>query len=107
MSAHPRICPLLALPLTRGRRSASLHRQLGEALDMADRDRQGGGILGGVLLMLGLVLLGVVLAADIGGTPWLEALALQLGLATAPLLEAFGVALALTGGWLIVRARRG
>ena len=74
---------------------------------MTDRDRQGGGILGAVLLMFGLALLGVVLAADIGGTPRLEALAMRLGLATAPLLEAFGVALTLTGGWLVWRARSG
>ena len=74
---------------------------------MTDRDRVGGGILGAVLLMIGLALLGVVLAADVGGTPQLEALAIQLGLATAPLLEAFGVAFTLTGGWLVLRARRG
>ena len=67
---------------------------------------QGGGIAGAVLLMAGLALLGLVLAADVGGTPRLEALAMQLGLATAPLLEACGVGLSLTGGWLIVRARR-
>ena len=68
---------------------------------------RGSGILGVALLVLGLLLLALVAAADIGGTPALEALALRLGLAIAPLLEAFGVALSLTGGWLVWRARRG
>jgi hypothetical protein len=68
---------------------------------------RGSGILGVVLLVLGLTLLAVVLAADVGRTPKLEALALSLGLAVAPLLEATGLVLALAGGWLIVRARRG
>jgi hypothetical protein len=73
---------------------------------MADDDRRGSRILGAIVLLLGLALLALVAAADIGGTPALEALALRLGLATAPLLEAFGVALSLTGGWLVWRTRR-
>ena len=68
---------------------------------------RGAGILGVVLLLIGLALLALVAAADIGGTPALEALAIRLGLATAPLLEGFGIALSLTGGWLVLRARRG
>lgn len=74
---------------------------------MAEQDRRGSAMLGVALLLTGLLLLGVVAAADIGDTPGLEALALSLGLAVAPLLEAIGLVLALTGGWLIVRARRG
>ena len=57
------------------------------------------------VLLLGLALVGVVMAADVGGTPALEALAHRLGLATAPLMLAFGIALSLTGGWMLVRRR--
>ena len=64
------------------------------------------GRLGVLLLAVGLMLLTLVMAANAGGTPWLEALAFRLGLATAPLLLAFGIALALAGGWLLWRRGR-
>ncbi|WP_293681923.1 hypothetical protein [uncultured Phenylobacterium sp.] len=59
-----------------------------------------------LILGAGLALLTLVMAADIGGTPRLEALAFRLGLATAPLLQAFGIALSLTGGWMLWRRDR-
>ena len=65
-----------------------------------------GGLLGAILLVLGIVMLVAVAAADIGGTPALEAWAMTLGLAVAPLLLAAGVAALLVGGWLIWRARQ-
>jgi hypothetical protein len=72
-----------------------------------DPDTAGDGrILGAVLFALGGAILGAVAAADIGGTPALEAWAHLLGLAWAPLLEALGLALVLTGGWLLWRSRR-
>ena len=63
-------------------------------------------VLGVILLVVGGAILAVVMAADVGGTEALERLALQLGLAVAPLLQAIGLSLALIGGWLIWRARR-
>ena len=70
---------------------------------MAERRSQVPGL---ALLALGAVILVVVMAADVGGTPALEALAHRLGLAWAPLLQAFGIAFLLTGGWLVWRARK-
>jgi hypothetical protein len=61
--------------------------------------------LGAVLLVIGLAIMAVVMAADVGGTEALEALAIQLGLAVAPLLLAVGLSLALFGAWLMWRAR--
>jgi len=68
--------------------------------------RVGGGVTGAILLVLGLLVTGTVMAADVGGTPTLEALAMRLGLAIAPLLLACGISLTLVGGWLLWRARR-
>jgi hypothetical protein len=65
-----------------------------------------GGLLGAILLVLGIAILAAVAAADIGGTPALEAWALMLGLALGPLLLAVGVAAALVGGWLLWRTRQ-
>ena len=65
-----------------------------------------GGVMGGLLLIAGVAILLVVLAADIGGTALLEKLAFGLGLAWGPLLQACGLGLALTGAWLVWRARR-
>jgi len=65
-----------------------------------------GGLLGAILLALGIIMLVAVAAADIGGTPALEAWAMTLGLALAPLLLAAGIAALLVGGWLVWRARR-
>jgi hypothetical protein len=67
---------------------------------------RGGGLLGAVVFAVGLALMILVMVADIGGSPQLEALAYRLGLATAPLLLAFGIALSLTGGWMLF-GRRG
>lgn len=72
---------------------------------MADPAERGAGILGGVMLVVGVVLFATVMAADVGGTPRLEALAMHLGLAVAPLMMAVAIALSLTGGWLVWRAR--
>lgn len=66
----------------------------------------GGRILGAVLFALGVAILGAVLAADIGGTPALEAWAHVLGLAWAPLLQALGIALFLVGGWMLLGSSR-
>jgi hypothetical protein len=66
----------------------------------------GGGVAGAVLLAIGAALLLVVLAADVGGSAVLEALAFDLGLAWGPLLQAVGLSLALTGAWLLWRSRR-
>jgi hypothetical protein len=63
-----------------------------------------GRLLGAVLFFFGLAILGAVLAADVGGTPALEAWAYALGLAWAPLLQATGIALFLTGGWMLWRS---
>ena len=61
---------------------------------------------GVILLVVGLAIMAVVMAADVGGTDALEALAIHLGLAVAPLLLAIGLSLVLTGAWLICRSRR-
>ena len=71
---------------------------------MAERSRSP--VAGVVVLILGAAIMVVVMAADVGGPPALEALAYRLGLAWAPLLLAFGIALTLTGLWLLWRARR-
>ena len=63
-------------------------------------------ILAAVVFVSGVVILAAVLAADIGGTPALEAWAYSLGLAWAPLLQAMGLGLLLTGGWMLWRAGR-
>jgi len=70
---------------------------------MAERRRSP--VAGVVTLAAGAVLMIVVMAANAGGTPALEALAHRLGLAWAPLLLAFGIALSLTGLWLLWRGR--
>ena len=66
-----------------------------------------GGFLGAIVLAAGLVILGAVMAADIGGTPALEKWALMLGLALAPLLQAVGIGATLVGGYMLWRSRRG
>lgn len=63
-------------------------------------------VLGALMALLGGAVVLMVMAADVGGTPQLEALAMRLGLAFAPLLLAIGLALTLTGLWLIWRARQ-
>lgn len=65
-----------------------------------------GRILGGMLLLAGAAMLLAVLAADIGGTPTLEAWAYTLGLAFGPMLQATGLALFLIGGWILWRSGR-
>jgi hypothetical protein len=61
---------------------------------------------GAILTLLGAAGLAVVLAADIGGTPALEALAFRLGLAWGPLLLGVSQVLFLVGVWLLWRALR-
>lgn len=73
---------------------------------MSDRRGPGSSALGAVLLVVGAAIMAVVMAADVGGTPALEALALRLGLAVAPLLLAIGLSLMLVGLWLLWRGRR-
>lgn len=63
-------------------------------------------LLGILLTIAGAGLTGVVMAANSGPTPALEALAWKLGLALAPLLLGVGIVALLTGLWLIWRARR-
>lgn len=70
------------------------------------RSAPGGRILGALLFAAGAVMLLAVLAADVGGTPQLEAWAQMLGLAFGPMLQAVGLALFLTGGWLLWRSGR-
>jgi hypothetical protein len=60
---------------------------------------------GAALLLVGGAIIAVVMAADVGGTPALEALAIRLGLAFAPLLLAIGLSLTMTGLWMLWRAR--
>ena len=64
------------------------------------------GRLAVVVFAVGIALVTLVQAANIGGTPQLEALAYRLGLAIAPLLQAFGIALTLTGAWMLWGRRR-
>lgn len=71
-----------------------------------DQKARGGFVLGALLTLVGGAVIAVVMAADIGGTPALEALAHRLGLAFAPLLLAIGLSLWMTGLWLVWRARR-
>lgn len=61
---------------------------------------------GAILFILGAAIVALVMAADVGGTPALEALAHRLGLAVAPLLLAIGISTALVGLWLFWRAGR-
>lgn len=73
---------------------------------MSEERKRAPSALGAVLLLAGAAIMAVVMAADVGGTPALEALALRLGLAVAPLLLAIGLSLMLVGLWLLWRGRR-
>jgi hypothetical protein len=71
------------------------------------RERRGASVaVGAILALLGAAGMVVVLAADIGGTPALEALAFDLGLAWAPLLLGVSQAALLVGAWMLWRALR-
>lgn len=59
-----------------------------------------------ILTLIGAGLSALVLAANTGGPPALEALAWRLGLAAGPLLLGIGQVALLTGLWLLWRARR-
>jgi hypothetical protein len=61
---------------------------------------------GVVLTLLGGAGVALVLAADIGGTPRLEALAFALGLAWGPLLLGVSLVMLRVGVWLLGRALR-